>query len=245
MNDAWFYEEAGQTLGAVSFAELVSYLVRLGEWQNVLVWREGFADWKRATEVDELSHRLTRPPPLPRHRTPMTSAPKVDHRAQTNEPFGSAVTSLGSTPVAKRKKGSWVLKALGWVGLFVVACLARGIGGEFGKAVSGPSRAEQIETLLSKAEALARAELPKKLDDATTLAAVDHQGNRLRFHYVLEGNVPPTAIETVRPQAIADVCAKRATNGLDGGVSFEYIYRDKQSKLLGSYTVLKSDCRTG
>jgi hypothetical protein len=46
-------------------------------------------------------------------------------------------------------------KGFRWMGLFVVACLARGIGGELSRIAGGPSRAEQIEKLLSQAEARA------------------------------------------------------------------------------------------
>jgi len=238
MNVVWFYEEGGRTRGAVSLEELVSHLAQQGEWRKTLVWREGFAGWKNAAEVDELSCRLIRPPPLPRPNTQTTGGSKSGAPIQSVHP--------GQSPAVKaEKKPTWILKALGWIGLFLVAALARGIGGEFGKAVVGPTRAEQIDALLSKSEALARAELPKKLNEFTTLVAVDHQGNRMRFHYLVVGSVPPTAIGTARATVLDDVCAEEATNGLDAGVAFEYIYQDKQSKPLGAYTILKSDCKKG
>jgi hypothetical protein len=129
MNNAWFYDDYGQTRGPVHPEDLVSYLKQRDEWRAVLVWKEGFADWKHAVEVDELSRWLTRPPPLPRPRTPLSSVPKTGPNAQATEPAGLSVQGPGPVSVSEptRKKGSWALKALGWMGLFVVACLARGI----------------------------------------------------------------------------------------------------------------------
>ncbi|MET3964996.1 DUF4339 domain-containing protein [Bradyrhizobium sp. S3.9.1] len=250
MSIGWFYDDGGQARGPITSGDLFSCLKQRDDWGTVLVWREGFADWKQAAEVEELLSRLTRPPPLPRPRTSMTSVPKAGPQTLISEPRGSAVEAPGSVrPVEpQKKKGSWVLKTLGWIGLFAAAALAKGIGSEFGKTVSGPSRAEQIEAGLSKIETQLRAELPKKLDDYTTLIAVDHAGYKLRTTSVVDpgkGNVIPTTfLQTVRAQALPKVCAEKETNGLNAGIIFEYAFRDAQAKYLGAYTIAKADCNS-
>lgn len=69
MSDAlWYYAEREETKGPVRFDELVQLLKRRTQAEEVLVWSEGFQDWARAGDVQELSRLLVRPPPLPSKR---------------------------------------------------------------------------------------------------------------------------------------------------------------------------------
>ena len=63
MSDGWYYAGEGHAVGPVTLTELRATLGRLPTSTDVLVWRDGFQDWKKATDVPELTPR--KPPPLP------------------------------------------------------------------------------------------------------------------------------------------------------------------------------------
>jgi hypothetical protein len=93
MEKNWHYINGDKSFGPVSLPELKSVLSRMPQPKEVLVWREGFADWRFAGDVSELA--WTVPPPLlppvklPASSTvsqPMTSR---DHLSQKrNDPVG-------------------------------------------------------------------------------------------------------------------------------------------------------------
>ena len=64
--EAWYYVDSGLRIGPISLQSLKETLVTLPDAENVLVWREGFPDWKIAGDVKELRARILTPPPLPR-----------------------------------------------------------------------------------------------------------------------------------------------------------------------------------
>lgn len=172
------------------------------------------------------------------------SAPKNPSR-----PWDAPANQDVAPEAAPAKKRSVVLRVLGWCALLLAGLVGMTIGKPIGKeiasAILGGSRAEQMEQALKKAEAVARAELPKKLDDVTTMVAVDHEGNRLRFSYVLDLRkqaFSPTLLQTVRAQILPKLCAEKSTNGLNAGIVFDYAYRDPQAKSLGSFSIAKGDC---
>ena len=82
MNGAeWFFLEAGRQMGPVPFEQLVTLLkTRLP--QDTLVWRDGMADWLKATEVAELAPAFrpdaaAPPPPAPRPSASSASSPRA------------------------------------------------------------------------------------------------------------------------------------------------------------------------
>jgi hypothetical protein len=105
MSGIWFYEEDGKTLCPASFEKLVFYLARQSEWRSVLVWRKGFADWKQAVEVDELSRQFTRPPRL--HANLTASVPRFfGPQAPTSEPV-KASSSINSNAARRLPSCQW------------------------------------------------------------------------------------------------------------------------------------------
>jgi hypothetical protein len=66
--EAWYYVDSGLRIGPISLQGLRETLVTLPDAKNVLVWGEGFPDWKIAGDVKELRARSLTPPPLPRTR---------------------------------------------------------------------------------------------------------------------------------------------------------------------------------
>jgi len=66
MSEFWYYAEGNETRGPITFGTLIKLLSELSTPRGVLVWREGFDDWKAAENISEIVEKLIRPPPLPR-----------------------------------------------------------------------------------------------------------------------------------------------------------------------------------
>jgi uncharacterized membrane protein YhaH (DUF805 family) len=54
MSDTWYYADQGRRSEPVTTQDLRNALARLPNARDVLVWRDGFPDWKRAGDVPEL-----------------------------------------------------------------------------------------------------------------------------------------------------------------------------------------------
>lgn len=81
MTNFWYYGEGGQARGPVSDAELIPLLARIADPRRVMIWRDGFEDWKAVEDVREVAQQLF-PPPLvgsaPPHPPPAVREPVVD-----------------------------------------------------------------------------------------------------------------------------------------------------------------------
>ena len=54
-NKLWYYAEGEKSVGPMPFADLTDVLLRTAKPSDLLVWRPGFAQWKRAEEVSEFA----------------------------------------------------------------------------------------------------------------------------------------------------------------------------------------------
>jgi hypothetical protein len=133
------------------------------------------------------------------------------------------------------------------IGLLVILGLGRAFGGIFSSAVHefifGPE--PTATEMMSKVVAEARPTLPKRLDDVTTLVAIDIQGNRLRNSLIIEGYIPPNFIQLARIQALKVCSTKTAGWMFSRGVVYDYFYWDSKRRYLGAATVSKDDCKGG
>src|SRR5580692_10336602 len=66
MSDVWYYAKGGGSVGPFTLAELAMNLSFIPEVQDVLVWRDGFEEWRRAQDVFELAPYIIKKPSLPR-----------------------------------------------------------------------------------------------------------------------------------------------------------------------------------
>lgn len=73
MTELWYYSEGGEARGPLSLAELVPLLSRMIDPRRVLIWRQGFDDWKPVEDVREIAQLVLRPPPLQHAPPPMPS----------------------------------------------------------------------------------------------------------------------------------------------------------------------------
>lgn len=70
--DTWYYADKNGQVGPLTLQELKATLstFRNADASDVLVWRDGFSDWKPAKDVDELKGQAPPPPPLLRPGAP-------------------------------------------------------------------------------------------------------------------------------------------------------------------------------
>jgi hypothetical protein len=77
MTHFWYYGEGGQARGPVSHAELIPLLARIADPRRVMIWRDGFEDWKAVEDVHEVAQQLF-PPLLASAPPPAVREPVVD-----------------------------------------------------------------------------------------------------------------------------------------------------------------------
>jgi GYF domain 2 len=65
MSDIWYYADRNGQHGPLSLKELLQILKELGSSKDLLVWSDGFSDWKNPENVAELKATTIAPPPLP------------------------------------------------------------------------------------------------------------------------------------------------------------------------------------
>ena len=178
MSDAWYYVDNEEVAGPFSLADLRVTLRKSSNWKNLLVWRQGFNEWQRAGSSDEF---LSRPamPPIP-------NSSDLELRPERTP----APEKSGNRPVA-RIFGGIVLLAVGGVVGAAWVILDKGAY-EFGKgAYASVTRswlgknAGDIDDEYAKALVKLRAELPKKIDETTTLKWVKSEGTKLIFEILV------------------------------------------------------------
>jgi len=85
---------------------------KVSDPRNLLVWKVGFKDWKRAEDVQELAELICNPPPLPKLRRDQLVTPDP---MPTSEP--------NKTPVAQPRVRDWkwtFLQSTLWI---IIVCL--------------------------------------------------------------------------------------------------------------------------
>jgi uncharacterized membrane protein YhaH (DUF805 family) len=99
MSGLWYYAEGNETRGPVALEELISVLSGLSDARKMLVWRDGFDDWKTSDSVREIAEQLFKPPPL-KPRAPPT-------RPELPPPLNITKTahSLNETPGESESNG--------------------------------------------------------------------------------------------------------------------------------------------
>ena len=65
VSDTWYFSNGKDQVGPLGLEALKATLATYDNARDLLVWRQGFAEWKRATDVPELGATPITPPPLP------------------------------------------------------------------------------------------------------------------------------------------------------------------------------------
>jgi hypothetical protein len=148
------------------------------------------------------------------------------------------------TEQTRDKKTRRTARVLLWAALWAAVLLGL-LMVNFGPRLISEQAA--IEAAIVKSEEAIRLNLPKKIDELTTLVAVHHTGRKVQFDLVVDlgkAVLKPTTsfVSQLRALALPKICNSEMVQSLRIGASYEYIYRDEKSNVLGSYIISNSDC---
>lgn len=230
MTDVWYYSYNEQRVGPLSLASLNAALQRISDWKDLLVWRNGFSEWQRPEDVREISASLPAPPPIPGNSAPESSAVAAPKNRRRR--------------IAKIVGGIALLAAV-----FVAGAFATDIfRGAFGLVARpwAPRNAADIEEGFDKALVKMRAEVPKKIDEITTLMWVRYEGTTMIYENRLAINaakVDDTLKGKVAQLIVKNVCATAETRRLlNLGASFRFVYSDLDAKPVMTVDTVKQNC---
>lgn len=65
MGDQWHYAKGQKSVGPLDLSTMLEVFSKASDPRNILVWKVGFKEWKRAEDVPELAGLIYKPPPLP------------------------------------------------------------------------------------------------------------------------------------------------------------------------------------
>ena len=239
MTDAWYYAENELVIGPVSLGTLRGRLLGISNWKDLPVWRRGLEEWQRAGSCKEISAGLETPP-VPKSGI-VQSRPEL-------------------APASEKSTGRWVARILGGIALVAAGAVvgafwiimdkgAYELGRRAQEFLAKPSLVEgasDVEQRNAKILGQLRAELPKKIDEMTTLTWVKSEGTKL----IYENRVAVEAAKLddamkgkLRHSVITNVCGATGTRKILAlGGSFQYVYADLAGKPLMTIDVAKSNC---
>lgn len=156
---------------------------------------------------------------------------------------GAAVNGAGQTVQANKKK---ILLSLAVAAVLLIVTVAIGASKDQKNKSAGnsPSLKEMV------AQTKAKAGLPKKIDNTTSLVDITAEGSAIRYHYTITG-VPPlpdanaakVGSEGMKANLLPGICANAETKSmLDRGVGIEYSYdfENTDNDMFVAFT--KADC---
>lgn len=262
MTDVWYYAEGDKPVGPFGLPELVSALANRPSVESVLVWSKSVGDWRRVDQTPDLREHFI-PPPIARQPAAKT-VPALQPSARASSPWEAAVsaaptreapTSETNTSDVTAAKSGWSVKKF-TIGAFslVVTLIAMAVGGVIGRtgvqAVMSPSTASlqsQLEAAHEKMLPQLRAELPKRVDDQTTMVAVDARGGTVFYSYRVDVNRSDLNFgqfaAELKKSIISAACKEQAyAKSLGYGAKYQYAYSDKNGQALGTILVQRGDC---
>jgi hypothetical protein len=143
VSDIWYFADQQGQVGPLSLQELKDTLANVSDTRDVLVWRDGFSDWKKAGDVPELRAQTIRPPPLPSSFGSATSKSTgiPEHGVPTSTSrVGPVGEPLGPThPVTQitrnhNERPAWQVK---WWWYIVALFFLGSVGSRVGRAEMG------------------------------------------------------------------------------------------------------------
>jgi uncharacterized membrane protein YhaH (DUF805 family) len=126
MSDTWYYADQGRRSEPVTTQGLKSALARMPNGRDVLVWRDGFPDWKRAGDLPELWSQPGPPPPPSAYPAGPAPMPAQTHQAASSGDLKHLW--FGFNGRVNRAK-YWLVNIVNIVGLSVLAGVILGVFG--------------------------------------------------------------------------------------------------------------------
>ena len=235
MSDAWYYADGGQPKGPVTLQALKAQLHRLPNWKEILVRSEGYDGWKKAGIVTELESVL---PPLPN-----TSA--IEKSSESRKaPLWSNVK--GSEEKKRWRVGKVVAGILAAMALITAVAFGKVIGKgsyDFLSQSSQVTLAWLVEKFMHGVATQLRKELPKKIDDLTTMVSADSEGTNIIIRLETQNDWTAANSSNLRQQIVKNVCANWVTSKVvNYGGRFRYVFHGSGGSVVADISVAQADC---
>lgn len=215
MGNDWHYIFSGQRNGPISQALLLKKMQEGQFSRDILVWREGMSDWRKASEIPEFMPSRTEPPPIPVNVPPPIPFAEKSHVLNDADAGRHGVAKpLEDLPERKVKP-----RSKGWGGTIIVivvglvaAVIGKGLGKVGGEvvmdAVDTSRKFDAVHEGLEKAAAQLRSDLPKRVDEITQLTSVNVSGTTISYVMKIDDNVQESVIYGIR-NSIQELNQKR------------------------------------
>lgn len=245
MDQDWYYGVGDDTLGPVSFEDLVAALRTQPDWRDVPVWCSDFTDWRPAKDVHQIAFRLGRgtqqaaPHQLPGGAAmrPDAAQPKQPQPISPSMPVeGLPKPNVSEDDAAKDAQR----KRLLLIGAGVAALIVVAIAGVMIWQPSTPPLERSFARIIQETKPT----LPKKADEGTSLTDITQSESKLVYHHVWDGPrfaIPGNLGALMKSRKLAEICAAAKDIFANGG-TVEYSYRSQSGLFIASFEVKKEDC---
>lgn len=239
MDEDWYYGIGDDTLGPVSFEELVAGLRAQPDWRDVPVWCSDFTDWRTAKDVHQIVFRLERGAKhAAPHQLPSGAAqPKRPESISPSMPAeGLPKPGVNEQDAAKDAQRRRMLPIVAGAAALIAVTIA---GVTIWQPFTSP-----LERTFARMIQETKPALPRKADEATSLTDIARSGSRLVYHHVWDGPrfaIPGNLGALMKSRKLAGICAASKEIFANGG-TVEYSYRTQSSLFIASFEVTKEDC---
>lgn len=138
------------------------------------------------------------------------------------------------------------------LGVAIITILAMSIGGVIGKssvsAISKafqPSEIEALKAGLERGVAVLQSELPKTVDERSTLVEASVVGTVARYLYEVHGDENNGRLERVLRKAVtARVCGSTDVSvSIAHGATYRFTYRSADKRTVADFSIDRNDCQ--
>ena len=270
--DIWYFSKGEITVGPLTLAELIAVLKEQSDPMHTYV-SDGTIDWTQVCDIPELCHHFKKPPPGLKLLVSKISLLSVTTLKLLGVSLKLSEPELSILRVDERKAG-WSLKAsfvgaLGFIAIVIVGAfgvglgqdivrgvrersavkqLQEGLGTDTVQTIKDRSATEQLHNELKMALPSLRTALPKKIDDLTTMIAVDATDEWLMHYFRVNGEFEDfkgvnfgSEMRSLFVPAACKEAQFRIT--LAKGAKYQFLYSDRNGRLIGSFVMDKNDCQ--
>lgn len=267
--DIWYFSKGEITVGPLTLTELIAVLKEQSDPMHTYV-SDGTIDWTQVCDIPELCHHFKKPPPGLKLLVSKISLLSVTTLKLLGVGLKLSEPELSKLRVDERKAG-WSLKAsfvgaLGFIAIVIVGAFGVGLGQDIVRGVrersavkqlqeglgtdtaQDRSATEQLHNELKRALPSLRTALPKKVDNLTTMIAVDAIDEWLMHYFRVNGEFEDfkgvnfgSEMRSLFVPAACKEAQFRIT--LAKGAKYQFLYSDRNGRLIGSFVMDKNDCQ--
>jgi len=147
-------------------------------------------------------------------------------------------------PTKKKRKWPWVTLVAALIG----AAIGRVAGNEvYHRFIrpAAPQTSFQVEDMMMNVVAKTKPQLPKKLDEITTMTDISYGEKRMTYVYdliVRPAQSSDEVISALRKIVASRICASQLKRAMDYGFTFTFRYNHPRGSAIGEFSLAAADC---